>query len=255
VSPAPAGAEGFRLMKKEAEIVVEAEEVMGNGLTQSVIDFGLVDKPKESYQPLPSVWEGDDSDLLELMLNFYPRTEPKMILDATINRGRFWLGSQRPVIGLDINFHYRPHVMGDNMQMPFRQDTFDVVVYDPPHIPNQGKDRLKDFNLRFGLGLKSPKENGYNFSHLYPAFVQEAYRVLKREGILLCKITDYIHHHRYQWAHVEIILAASEVGFKPCDCIIKIRKGPIIDPRWKKAHHTRRHHCYWLIFRKSNKCE
>ena len=120
------------------------------------------------------------------------------------------------------------------MKMPFRKTTFDIVVYDPPHIPNQGKDRLKDFNIRFGLGLKSPKENGYNFTHLYPPFVQEAYRVLKPEGILFCKITDYIHNHRYQWAHVEVINAASEAGFKPCDCIIKTRKGPIIDPRWKE---------------------
>jgi SAM-dependent methyltransferase len=242
-------------MKKEAEIILEAEGDMANGFTQSVIDFGPVDRPKESYQPLPSVWDGDDNELLEMMLNFYPRSEPDLILDATVNRGRFWLGSHRPVIGMDINSHYRPQVVGDNMQMPFSPEAFDVVVYDPPHIPNQGKDRQKDFNLRFGLGVKSPKENGYNFSHLYPAFVQEAYRVLKPEGILLCKITDYIHNHRYQWAHVEIILAATAAGFKPCDCIIKIRKGPIIDPRWKKAHHTRRQHCYWLIFRKSNKCE
>jgi len=146
-------------------------------------------------------------------------------------------------------------VVGNNGQMPFRREAFDVVVYDPPHIPNQGKDRLKDFNLRFGLGLKSPKEQGYNFTHLYPPFVQEAYRVLLPEGILLCKITDYIHHHRYQWAHVELINAAREVGFKACDCIIKVRKGPIKDPRWKVAHHSRRHHSYWLIFRKSKKCE
>ena len=242
-------------MKKNAEIILEAEEFMGNGLTQSVIDFGLVEQPQETYQPLPSVWDGDDSELLELMLNFYPRCEPKLILDATINRGRFWIGSKRPIIGLDINSRYRPSVIGDNMQMPFKANSLDVVVYDPPHIPNQGKDQQKDFQDRFGLVLKSPKENGYNFTHLYGPFSQEAYRILKPEGILLCKITDYIHHHRYQWAHVELINAASKVGFKPCDCIIKIRKGPIIDPRWKKAHHTRRHHCYWLIFRKSKKCE
>jgi hypothetical protein len=28
-----------------------------------------------------------------------------------------------------------------------------------------------------------------------------------------------------------------------------------VDPRWKKAHHARRHHCYWLVLRKSDKCE
>jgi SAM-dependent methyltransferase len=209
----------------------------------------------KDYHPLSSVWSGEDNELLELMLKFYPRTKPKRVLDTTVNRGRFWLGSKRRIIGLDIDPQYHPTVVGDNMQMPFRQGIFDAVVYDPPHIPNQGKDKLKDFNVRFGLGLKSPKENGYNFTHLYPPFVQEAYRVLKPEGILFCKITDYIHHHRYQWAHIEIINAASAAGFKPCDCIIKTRKGPIIDPRWKKAYHTRRCHCYWLVFRKSKKCE
>ncbi|MGA8141401.1 MAG: hypothetical protein WB948_12025, partial [Desulfobaccales bacterium] len=90
---------------------------------------------KESYEPLPSVWDRGDSELLELMLTFYPRTEPKLILDATINRGRFWIGSKRSVIGLDIDSRYRPDIIGNNMQMPFKSDSLDVVVYDPPHIP------------------------------------------------------------------------------------------------------------------------
>ena len=180
---------------------------------------------------------------------------PTRILDATVNVGRFWRGSSWEVIGLDIERRFKPTIVGDNLQMPFRDESFDVVVYDPPHVPNQGKDRTKDFNSRFGLVLKSSRENGYNFSHLYPPFASEAHRILRPEGILFCKIADYIHNHRYQWAHLELIGAARTVGFCACDCIIKIRKGPITSPRWKRAHHTRRHHCYWLIFRKSNKCE
>ncbi len=212
-------------------------------------------KAKATYQPLGSVWDGEDAELLENVLSFYPRTTPKRILDATVNGGRFWSGSKRPVIGLDIEIQHRPDIVADNVRMPFRGEAFDVVVYDPPHIPNQGKDNEKDFNTRFGLVLRSPKENGYTFSHTYPPFATEAYRVLKPEGILLCKIADYVHHHRYNWAHLDFIQAATQVGFRACDCIIKIRKGPIIDPRWKIAHHTRRQHCYWLVFRKSPKCE
>jgi len=211
--------------------------------------------PGPQYRLLPSVWEGEDSNLLELMLDFYPRERPKRILDATVNAGRFWRDSQRPVIGLDIDPRYNPDVVGDNLRMPFRDGIFDVVVYDPPHIPNQGKDRSKDFNTRFGLVLKSSAEQGYNFSHLYLPFVREAYRLLRAEGILLCKITDYVHNHRLQWAHVDIIQSATATGFCPCDCIVKVRKGPIIDPKWQVAHHARRHHCYWLVFRKSEKCE
>jgi SAM-dependent methyltransferase len=208
-----------------------------------------------AYETLPSVWYGSDAELLEKMLDFYPRKRPKLILDATVNGGRFWEGSQRRVIGMDIDPTHQPEVVADNRQMPFRDKCFDVVVYDPPHVPNQGKDQSKDFNTRFGLVLKSSATTGYNFNHLYPPFLAEAYRVLKPEGILLCKIADYIHNHRFQWAHIEVIKAAVEVGFCACDCIVKVRKGPIMSPRWKTAHHARRHHCYWLIFRKSDRCE
>lgn len=207
------------------------------------------------YAPLESVWNGEDAELLERMLCFYPRTRPRRILDATVNGGRFWRDSKRRIIGLDIDSQHRPTIVGDNTQMPFRTGSLDVVVYDPPHIPNQGKDKQKDFNVRFGLVLRSSKEHQYSFSYTYPPFVSEAHRVLKPEGILLCKIADYIHNHQYNWAHVDLVQAARAAGFQPCDCIIKVRKGPIIDPKWKVAHHTRRQHCYWLVFRKSEKCE
>jgi predicted methyltransferase len=156
---------------------------------------------------------------------------------------------------MDIDRCHKPTVVGDNAAMPFRDAAFDVVVYDPPHIPNQGKDKSKDFNTRFGLVLRSSKENRYTFTHTFPPFLGEAYRVLRPEGLLFCKITDYVHHHRYQWAHIELVSAAQAIGFQACDSIVKVRKGPIIDPRWKTAHHSRRQHCYWLVFRKSKKCE
>lgn len=217
--------------------------------------FAFCEDRKPTYQPLPSLWDGEDSELLERMLAFYPRKRPGKILDATINVGRFWKGTRRHVIGLDVNPRHRPTVVGDNTQMPFQSESMEVLVYDPPHVPNQGKDRQKDFTTRFGLGPKSSVENGYNFTHLYTAFAKEAYRVLKQEGVLLCKIADYIHNHRLQWAHIEMVNAAAAVGFQPCDCIVKVRKGPIVDPKWQVAHHARRQHCYWLVFRKSDKCE
>lgn len=211
---------------------------------------------EERYRPLDSMWYGEeDAELIEQLLGFYPHRTPRLILDATVNGGRFWRGSARTVVGLDIDPRHRPDVCADNAAMPFLAEAFDVVVYDPPHIPNQGADRRKDFNTRFGLGARSSKDNGYTFAHTYPAFMAESWRVLTDGGILLCKITDYVHNHRYQWAHVDLIHAGQAAGFTACDCIIKVRKGPIIDPKWKIAHHSRRQHCYWIIFRKSDRCE
>lgn len=216
---------------------------------------GSPDTGEPRLEVLSSVWEGPDSDLLERMLAFYPRTPPKLILDATVNEGRFWNGNRPQVIGMDLDGRYRPNVVGDSMHLPFRDSTFDVIVYDPPHVPNQGTDKTKDFTVRFGLNLKSGADTGYNLSHMYPPFMAEAYRVLKPEGVLLCKITDYVHNHRMQWAHIDLVMAGSAAGFLPCDILVKVRKGPIMDPKWQVAHHARRRHCYWVVFRKSRKCE
>lgn len=148
-----------------------------------------VRKIDQSPEPLlGSIWDGEDAELLERMLSFYPRTPPARILDATVNGGRFWRGTPRKIIGIDIVCDHHPTIVADNRRMPFKPRCIDVVVYDPPHIPNQGKDNHKDFNRRFGLVLKSSKENGYTFSHTYPAFLKEAYRVLRTEGLLFCKL-------------------------------------------------------------------
>jgi hypothetical protein len=69
------------------------------------------------YEPQPSVWYGEDTELLERMLDFYPRRKARRILDATVNGGRFWRDSKRPVIGLDIESRHRPSLVGDNTAM------------------------------------------------------------------------------------------------------------------------------------------
>jgi hypothetical protein len=68
--------------------------------------------PPAQYAPLPSVWYGTDAELLERMLDYYPRKTPGAILNATVNAGRFWVGSERPVTGMDIDPKYKPDVVG-----------------------------------------------------------------------------------------------------------------------------------------------
>jgi len=58
----------------------------------------------------------------------------------------------------------------------------------------------------------------------------EAYRVLKPEGLLFCKSRTTFTITAIQWAHIEFMKSAVDVGFCACDCIVKVRKGPIIDP-------------------------
>ncbi|MFZ0887724.1 MAG: hypothetical protein WA005_04665 [Candidatus Binataceae bacterium] len=86
-----------------------------------------------TYEPISSVWEGSDGDLLEAMFNFYATIPPEPILDATYNAGRFWKGSKRRVVSMDIDPKYKPMIVGDNRKMTgVPAAKFGTVIYDPP---------------------------------------------------------------------------------------------------------------------------
>ena len=209
-----------------------------------------------TYQPLSSVWEGTDGELLDEMLSFYPNIEPHPILDATYNTGRIWGKSTRPVVSMDIDPQYQTDIVADNRNMPVANESFAVVVYDPPHVGPQGRDKSsKRFDVDFGATMPCGKEHGWTLSYLYPPFLAEAMRVLKPEGLLLAKITDMVNSHRSQWAHVDFMQMAEDAGFTVCDLIIKVRNGPMMSTKWKQAHHARKRHCYWIVCRKSDRCE
>lgn len=214
------------------------------------------DEPAQ-YKPLSSVWEGSDGELLEIMLQFYPTISPSPILDATYNTGRFWKGSDRKVDSMDIDPVHEPMILADNRVMSgVPSNHYAVVVYDPPHVGPQGRDKsIKRFDVDFGAKMACGKEHGWSLSYLYPPFLKQAKRVLKAEGLLLAKITDMVNSHRSKWAHCDFMRMAEEAGFTVCDLIVKIRRGPMTSNKWKKAHHARKRHCFWIICRNSESCE
>lgn len=209
------------------------------------------------YSPLSSVWERGDGELLEAMLQFYSTIDPEPILDATHNSGRFWKNSTRKITSMDIDPQHNPDLLRDNRDMyGVSDDCFGVVVFDPPHVGPQGRDKsVKRFDVDFGATIECGKEQNWNLSFYYPDFLKEAKRVLKPEGLLLAKITDQVNNHRSRWAHVDFMVMAEEAGFTVCDLIVKVRKGPMQSPKWQNAHHARKRHCFWIICRKSKECE
>jgi DNA modification methylase len=158
---------------------------------------------------------------------------------------------------MDIDPQYNPDILCDNRKMSgIRSGRFGVVVYDPPHVGPQGRDKSKKrFDVDFGATIDCGKEHNWNLSYLYPDFLAEAKRVLKPEGLLLAKITDMVNSHRSKWPHCDFMRMAEEAGFTVCDLIIKVRTGPMMSNKWKAAHHARKRHCFWIICRNSSSCE
>ena len=92
------------------------------------------------------------------MFNFHATIEPEPILDATYNAGRFWKGSTRQVVSMDISVKYKPMIVADNRKMPGVPSlTFVSLVYDPPHIGPQGRaDRCQPYSKTTPQILLSP---------------------------------------------------------------------------------------------------
>ncbi|MCY4426868.1 MAG: hypothetical protein OXC05_07525 [Halieaceae bacterium] len=233
-----------------------------NKFVDTVIAYKPEPKPEPAnsvpnYKPISSVWEGCDRDLIEEMLMFYASISPEPILDATYNTGRFWKGSKRRVISMDIDPQYEPMIVGDNRIMKgVPTSKFGAVVYDPPHVGPQGRDKSsKRFDVDFGATVECNKDHNWSLSYLYPPFLKQAKRVLKPDGILLAKITDMVNNHRSKWPHCDFMIMAEEAGFTVCDLIIKIRSGPMVSTKWKKAYHARKRHCFWIVCRNGDSCE
>ena len=213
--------------------------------------------PISTYEPISSIWEGSDGELLEAMFGFYPTIPVEPILDATFNAGRFWKDSKREVFSMDLDPQYKPDYVCDNREMTgVPSKHFGVVVFDPPHVGPQGRDKsTKRFDVDFGATFECGKQHDWNLSYLYPPFLKQAKRVLKPNGLLLAKITDMVNNHKSKWPHRDFMTMAEAEGFTVCDLIIKIRKGPMVSTKWQNAHHARKRHCFWIICRNSDECE
>jgi SAM-dependent methyltransferase len=204
-----------------------------------------------------SVLFGSDSEALKILLSIHCATENPTIIDCTYNKGVMWKKTGIIPITMDIDYSYKTDYVADFRKMPFCDSSFDVIVFDPPHLPRTAatNNSSKIYEKRYGITDKiSTGRSGYNINDLFDPFLREANRVLRKNGIILAKLIDIIHNHDFQWQHVSFINKAFEIGLKPYDLLIKINKSSGPDSsKWKNVQHLRRAHTYWIVVKKCKK--
>ena len=209
-------------------------------------------------EPRPlSVMLARDPEVLALMLGFYAWPEAR-VLDVTANERRMWKGISHPggVTYADIDSAMSPDILADFRSLPCENGSYDVIVFDPPHLPAAAAspESMERFVGNYGLG-HAPK--GDNISAYFPPFLTESVRVLSTEGLIFAKLKDFVHNHAYQWTLADFINAVRATpGLTPCDLIVKLdpNGGGLKSSKWKKAHHARNAHCWWVVVRKG-RCE
>lgn len=167
------------------------------------------------------------------------------VLDATYGSGSFWRGSTADVMvtGLDINPDRARDVCGDFTQLPFIDNAFDIVIFDPPYHTDVGRAKASVTHKRFGSfatlsDLRQAVEMG----------TAEAWRVA-RLGVIV-KVQDYIHASRAVWMSHWVHGA---VPVEPYDFLMARRTaGKILSPKWSDQLSVYRNHATYWVYRKDS---
>jgi len=192
--------------------------------------------------------------------------EGSIVADVTWGKGVFWRNvpsGQYQLLATDI-------CMGvDCRKLPYENESIDCVVLDPPYM--EGFYR-KENSHKAGSGTHSAFSNAYsngdevnsdteNFgtkkwhaavTDMYFKAGDEAYRVLRKDGILIVKCQDEVSAGKQWLTHVEIINEYEKKGYYTKDLFIVIRTNKPSVSRLKKQVHARKNHSYFLVFIKKN---
>ena len=152
----------------------------------------------------------------------------KQALDACCGSRMFWFDKENPDVEfMDIRneshtlcdgrkLEINPTTVGDFTNMPFENESFKLVIFDPPHMESLGEKSW--MRLKYGKlykGWESDIQKGF----------EECFRVLKDGGILV-----------FKWCSVEV----------PVSKLISLaKKQPLIGHKSGKRQDT-----HWILFMK-----
>jgi hypothetical protein len=197
------------------------------------------------------------------------------VADVTFGQGVFWKNVRSgdyALLASDIDakeghgvFPSKPIEVQNGIDcrsLPYKDASLDAVVLDPPYMEGlyrKEKDHLagsgthSSFRHAYSNG-KATEEGGPKWHDavvdMYLKAGWEAYRVLKKEGVLIVKCQDEVSANKQRLTHVEIVTAYEAMGFYTKDLFVLVRVNRAGVSRLKKQEHARKNHSYFLVFQK-----
>ena len=166
-------------------------------------------------------------------------------LDPTYSIGNFYKGRiPEPKYKFDINPMAPGVIQADVIALPFKNNSINSIIFDPPFIvgmPKDGKPGI--MRTRFSHYRKIPE-----LWEMYWKAIKEFCRILKENGILVFKCQDTIDSGRQYLSHIEIVNMAKKADFYTKDLFILCVSNRII--RQTRQFHARKFHSYFLVFEK-----
>jgi tRNA G10 N-methylase Trm11 len=204
-------------------------------------------------QPILTAKVGNNSDLFPDVLKIYSKPGDK-ILDMTWGMGRFWQNvdlSGYDLLRNDID-PARGDVHFDFREMSLPDSSFDIIVLDPPYMFGAGgKDSVMDHEYKNGMYRQNKDEKGIKaIINLYRDGMDEAYRMLKDDGLLMVKCMDLIQGRKQHRIHQQLWhIAVHDFQMVDEDLFVLVTSSsPIM--RHNYQLHARKNNSFLWVFRK-----
>lgn len=204
-----------------------------------------------------SAYQGSNDDLFPHVLSLYV-APGSTVADTTYGKGVFWRKVQKGRYKLKATDLSRGV---DATKLPYDTESIDCVVFDPPYMHTPGGSAHKNHqnyeeyyrnNVVQIAEDGKPKKYHEAVLDLYYKAAQEAYRVLRKEGIYIVKCGDEVCANQQRLTHVEVINELNDIGFVTEDLFILLRENLPGVSRVLRQAHAKKNHSYFIVFRKSN---
>lgn len=218
-----------------------------------------------------SAYVGDNAEVFPDILKLHV-PEGSTVADVTFGKGAFWkqvpvgkynvLASDLTAKGNDGKFDIFQVKGGvDCRSLPYEDGSIDCVVLDPPYMEGlfrkdtghlAGSGTYAAFREHYSNGQATTEGPKWHDAvlYLYSEAGQEAYRVLRKDGIFIVKCQDEVSANKQRLTHVEIITAYESLGLYTKDLFVVMRTNKPGVSRLKKQQHARKAHSYFLVFQK-----
>ena len=202
-----------------------------------------------------SAYGGSNEAVLPKILDLYV-APGSTIADVTYGKGVFWRNVPSELY----------HLLATDLQtgvdcrdLPYEDGEIDCVVFDPPYMHTPGGTAhsthrpFENYYKNNDTGNRTRAKYHEAVLELYEEGGREAYRVLRRRGLLIVKCQDEVCSNRQRLTHIEIIQAYEELGFVAEDLFVVVRNNRPGVSRAIKQVHARKNHSYFLVFWKRDR--
>lgn len=216
---------------------------------------------KASSAVVQSAYVSGNEHVFPEILNLHV-PDGALIADVTYGKGVFWKRVQKDKYTL-LPTDLQTGV--DCKKLPYADKSLDCVVLDPPYMEGlfrkttnhmAGSGSYAAFRSSYSNSQATPHEEGAPKWHaavtdLYYKAGAEAYRVLKKKGVLIVKCQDEVSANKQRLTHVEIINHYEKLGFYTKDLFVIVRRNNASMSTVSKQVHARKNHSYFLVFIKT----